>query len=237
MDTSQNTGNSRRILRIGHRGAAGHAPENTIAAIHTGISLGVDFIELDIQRTRDGRLVALHDKLVDRTTNGTGPIYEMTWDKLQLLDAGNGERVPCVEAALAAASGRAGMILEAKSPGVGRDLYEAVQASAFSGSVIYASFLHAEILAIRRIDPQAKTMALIECVPPSGTAFAFEANASLVGLAFDFTTAEFITLLHHAGLEVFLYTVNELPMIADAINLGADGVISDYPERVPKIWR
>jgi glycerophosphoryl diester phosphodiesterase len=229
-------GNSRRILRIGHRGAAGHAPENTIAAIRTGISLGVDFVELDVQRTRDGRLVVLHDKLVDRTTNGTGLIYEMTWDKLQLLDAGNGERVPSVEAAMAAASGRAGMILEAKSPGVGRDLYKAVQAPAFSGSVIYASFLHAEILAIHRIDPQAKTMALIECVPPSGAAFALEANASLVGLALDSATAEFITLLHCAGLQVFLYTVNEPRRIADAIDLGADGVISDYPERVPKTW-
>ena len=66
---SQNKGNSRQILRIGHRGAADHAPENTIAAIRTGISLGVDFVELDIERTRDGRLVVLHDELVDRTTN------------------------------------------------------------------------------------------------------------------------------------------------------------------------
>lgn len=224
-----------QILRIGHRGAAGHAPENTIAAIRKGISLGVDFVELDVQSTRDGRLVVLHDKFVDRTTNGTGPIWEMTWDQLQLLDAGDGERVPGVEAALAAASGRAGMILEVKTPGIGPDLYHAVQASAFSGPVIYASFLHAEILAIRKIAPQARTMALMECVPISGAAFAREANASLVGLALDFATAEFVTALHDAGLEVLLYTVNEPRLIIDAIDLGADGVISDYPERVPKI--
>lgn len=233
--SSQNKGNNRRILRIGHRGAAGHAPENTIAAIRTGIFLGVDFVELDVQRTRDGRLVVLHDELVDRTTNGTGPVCEMSWDELQLLDAGHGERVPSVEAALTAASGRAGMILEAKIPGIGADLFNAVQASLFSGSVIYASFLHAEILAIRRINPRARTMALIECVPLSGAAFAREASAALVGLALDSATAELITVLHDASLEVFLYTVNEPRMIAHAINLGADGVISDYPERVPKI--
>ena len=232
---SRRKGNGRRILRIGHRGAAGHAPENTIAAIRTGISLGVDFVELDVQRTRDGHLVLMHDKLVDRTTNGRGPVSEMSWDELQLLDAGDGERVPSVEAALAAASGRTGVILEAKTPGIGADLYGAVQASAFSGSVIYASFLHAEILAIRGIDPQARTMALMEAVPILGTAFAREGNATMVGLAFDATTAEFVNELHDVSLEVLLYTVNEPRLIAHAIDLDADGIISDYPERVPKI--
>ena len=61
----------------------------------------------------------MHDPLVDRTTNGTGLVSEMSWDQLQLLDAGNGERVPCIEGALAATNGYAGAILEAKIPGIG----------------------------------------------------------------------------------------------------------------------
>ena len=61
----------------------------------------------------------MHDKFVNRTTNGTGMVSEKTWDELQLLDAGNGERVPCVEEALAAINGHAGAILEAKMPGIG----------------------------------------------------------------------------------------------------------------------
>jgi len=222
------------ILRVGHRGAAGHAPENTIAAIRRGVSLDVDFVELDVQCTRDGRLVVMHDKLVDRTTDGTGLLSDMTWDELQLLDAGDGERVPCVEAALAAANGHTGVILEAKTSGIGPAIHRVVQASAFSGPVIYASFLHAEILEIRRIDALARTMALIECVPLSGAAFARDAEATLVGLAVDSASAEFIATLHEAGLEVLLYTVNEPRLIARAIDLGADGIISDYPERVPK---
>jgi glycerophosphoryl diester phosphodiesterase len=227
--------NHQRILRIGHRGAAGHAPENTIAAIRSGISLGVDFVELDVQRTRDGRLVVMHDRLVDRTTDGTGLVSEMTWNDLQLLDAGNGEGVPCVEQALAAANGHAGAILEAKAPGIGLDIHRLVRASAFSGPVIYASFLHAEILDIRKIDPLARTMALMECVPVSGAALARDANATSVGLSLDCATAEFISELHAAGLEVLLYTVNDPRLIDCAIELGADGVISDYPERIPKI--
>lgn len=225
----------RRILRIGHRGAAGHAPENTIAAIRAGISLGVDFVELDVQRTRDGRLVVLHDPSVARTTNGSGLVSDLTWAELQLLDAGHGERVPSVEAALAAASGHAGVMLEVKSPGIAPELHRLVRASAFPGPVLYASFFHAEILAIRQIDPLATTMALMECVPISGPAFARDAHASMVGLALDFATPEFVATLHSAGLDVFLYTANEPEQIRRAIALAADGIISDYPDRVPKV--
>ena len=228
-------GNHQRILRIGHRGAAGHAPENTIAAIRSGVLLGVDFVELDVPRTRDGRLVVMHDTLVDRTTDGTGTVSDTTWDELQLLDAGNGEKVPSVEEALAAANGHAGAILEAKIPGIGPAIHRVVRASAFSGPVIYASFLHEEILEIRKIDPLARTMALMECVPVSGAAWARDASATFVGLSLDGATAEFITALHDAGLEVLLYTVNDPGLIHSAIALGAGGVISDYPERVPKV--
>jgi len=112
-----------------------------------------------------------------------------------------------------------------------------VQESGFAGPVVCASFLHSELLAIRSIEPLAKTMALIECVPVSGAAFARDAKATMVGLAHESATAEFIAVLHDAGLEVFLYTVNEPRLIQRAIHLGADGVISDYPERVPKAVR
>jgi glycerophosphoryl diester phosphodiesterase len=231
------SGNPQRILRIGHRGAAGHAPENTLAAIRRGISLGVDFVELDVRRTRDGHLVMMHDQLVDRTTNGTGLLSEMTWDDLRVLDAGDGEGIPCVEEALKVASGHAGAILEIKEPGIGAALHRTVRASDFSGPVIYASFLHAETLEIRKVDPLAKTMTLMECVPVIGAASALDARATGVGLSLDFATAEFIAELHKAKLEVSLYTVNDPRLIDHAIELGADGVISDFPERIPKFRR
>jgi len=143
--------------------------------------------------------------------------------------------VPCVEAALAAANGRAGVILEIKTPGIGLELHRVVRASGFVGPIIYASFLHTEILEIRKFDPLAATMALMECVPVSGAAFARDANATLVGLCHDSATAEFMAALHKAGLKVLLYTVNGPRLIQRAIDLGADGLISDYPERIPTI--
>ena len=79
-----------RVLRIGHRGAAGHAPENTLAAVRKGIELDVDFVEIDVRRTADGVLVVLHDATVNRTTNGKGRIDALSLGEVRGLDAGNG---------------------------------------------------------------------------------------------------------------------------------------------------
>src|SRR5436190_1566404 len=78
---------ARAIKVIGHRGAAGHAPENTFAAFDRGLAMGVDGVETDIRATRDGVLVLLHDATVDRTTDGSGAIAAMAWEEAQRLDA------------------------------------------------------------------------------------------------------------------------------------------------------
>ena len=77
------------LLRIGHRGSAGHAPENTLAAIWKARSFHADFVEVDVRETNDGHLVLLHDETVDRTTNETGPVAEMSLEQVQRLDAGD----------------------------------------------------------------------------------------------------------------------------------------------------
>jgi glycerophosphoryl diester phosphodiesterase len=174
----------------------------------------------------------MHDETADRTTGGVGLVSGMTWDEVRLLDAGGGEGVPWLEAALAEASGLAGVMLEVKAAGIGAEVCRAVRAAEFSGPVIYASFLHAEILAISEVDPLAGTMALVEGVAPDA-GFARDVKAQMVGLDHDFASADVIAALHEAGLEVWLFTVNEPEAIRRAVDLGADGVISDYPERVP----
>lgn len=224
---------NRRIIRIGHRGAAGHAPENTLAAIRRGIELDADFVEVDVHRTRDGRLVIMHDPLVNRTTNGVGAIAQMTFEELRSLDAGAGERIPSVEESLAVASGKAGMMLEMKVAGIAEDLLGLVRNSGFAGDVVYASFLHGEVTEIRTRDSTAKTLVLVEHLPPGGAKFAWNARANIVGLTHRAATPKGIEMLHEAGLDVWLYTVNESIDIVRVIQMGADGVISDFPDRVP----
>jgi glycerophosphoryl diester phosphodiesterase len=223
---------TRKVLRIGHRGAAGHAPENTLAAIKMGISLGVDYVELDVQRARDGGLVLMHDKFVERTTDGTGSVAQLNSLELRRLDAGDGERVPLLSEALAAATGHVGIVLESITPGIGPEIQRAVAEFHFEGSVIFSSFVHTDLLAIGKIDPSAMRMALLEGIPVSMTRFALEARASHVGLSIDSVTTDFVKALHEAGLQVFVYTVNDPRLVELAKQIGVDGVISDRPELI-----
>jgi glycerophosphoryl diester phosphodiesterase len=223
---------TKRILKVGHRGAGGHAPENTLEALERGISLGVDYLEVDVQRTRDGHLVLMHDKFVDRTTDGRGKLAEMSLEEVRRLDAGNGQRVPLLKEALAVAAGRAGVILEAITPGIGPEVYRKVRDCGFTGPVIFSSFLHDEIRAVRELDARAMTMALLEGVPIARTAFAEEARATHVGIALDSMTGEFAEAFHRAGLNLYIYTADEVQQIKFAREFGADGIISNFPERI-----
>jgi glycerophosphoryl diester phosphodiesterase len=161
---------------------------------------------------------------VDRTTNGAGRFVDLDWAEIRKLDAGRGERVPLLDEVLEAAHDRAGLILECITPGLGLMLYEAVSRFGFRGPVIFSSFLHAEVREIRNRDTRAQTMALLEGIPVSMTAFAIECGAT--------HAAPFVDALRGVGLSIFLYTADSSEQIAWAKEFAPDGIISDYPERV-----
>ncbi len=220
------------ILRISHRGARGYAPENTLAAIERGIALHAHLVEFDVQATRDGRLVLLHDATLDRTTNGHGPIAQHLWSDIERLSGNDGRPLPLLTDALSTASGRIGVMIEVKAEGTAKAICRIVRESQFSGPVIYASFLHDELLAVRREEPEAHTLALIEAIPVNRTAFAKDAQATHVGVAFETLTPSFLKALHDRSLRVFVYTVNEPADIQVVKAMGVDGIISDYPDRL-----
>jgi glycerophosphoryl diester phosphodiesterase len=220
------------VLRIGHRGAAGHAPENTLASIEQAVSIGCDLTEVDVQRTADGSLVLLHDEHVDRTTNGKGPVADMNLEEVRKLDAGRGQRVPTLEEALKTAHGRIGLILELKAEGLAYDVSGIVRASGFPGALIYASFLHDELQHVRRADPDARTLALFKRLPKSPAAEATKLQATHVGLRFDSATLPLVKAFHKSRLTVFVYTVNKPADIARMRALRVDGIVSDFPDRI-----
>ncbi|HSF09019.1 MAG TPA: glycerophosphodiester phosphodiesterase family protein [Nitrospirales bacterium] len=226
------TNRVRNPLRIGHRGAAGHAPENTLAALELAIKYGVDMVEFDVRRSADGALVLLHDASVDRTTNGEGSIEELSLSVLRKLDAGGGESIPLLEEALACLSGRAGAMIELKVRGIAADVCAKVQVADFHGTVIYASFFHEELLPVRRLLGDAFTLALIEDVPIHSTAFATAAQSTHVGLALDAMTPSLVKAFQEQGFKVFVYTVDESEDIGRMKQLGVDGIISNFPDRI-----
>jgi glycerophosphoryl diester phosphodiesterase len=222
-----------RVLRIGHRGAAGHAPENTLAAVQMGIELGVDFVEIDVRRTADGVLVALHDPTVNRTTNGKGRVDSLSHRELRAFDAGKGERIPTVEEVLKMAEGRTGLMLELKIAGVAHLTVQAVREANFKNPVIYASFLHNELTNVRTVEPEAALMVLFDKLPRAPVAYAMQYRPTYVGLRHDTASRRLVDAFHQEDLLVCVYTANSAGDIRHALSIGVDGVISNFPERIP----
>ena len=222
------------ILRIGHRGAAGHAPENTLAAIQKGIALGVDFVEVDVRRTADGVLVILHDETVNRTTNGKGRVDRLSLREIKRLSAGNGESIPTLEEVLTVVEGQAGLMVELKITEVAQQVVDAVRGSGFKKPLIYASFLHDELTHVRTSDPAASLMVHFGRLPRAPVSHAIAHEPSHVGLRHDTATRRRVDAFHQAGLFVFVYTADSPGDIQHALSLGVDGIISNFPERIAR---
>jgi glycerophosphoryl diester phosphodiesterase len=209
MKTMNN--NTAHPLRIGHRGAAGHEPENTTRSFLRAIGMGVDMIETDLRLTADGAIVLVHDPL-------RASMLREEFDTLEDL--------------LAVANGRCGLMLEMKVTGLAERTIAAVSKAGFTGPLVYASFHHDELLTIRRLQPDAKTLALIHGAPVDKTQFAIDAQATHAGINIEFANEELVSALQNSGRKVFVYTVNEPEDIAAMKRLGVDGIISDYPDRL-----
>lgn len=224
-----------RIIKVGHRGAVGYEPENTLASLQYAINLGLDFAEVDVRRSQDGVLVLLHDKTVDRTTNGKGPVDRLSFRDLTALDAGHGHPIPSLKEALRLADRKIGLILELKVQGIAQDCVETVRQLRLHSPIIYASFLLEALSDLRDADRQAATMALFSTLPvdPRGiVATVRPFRATHVGLRHDTVTAALVENLHQAGWPVFAYTANDPADIERLKRSGIDGMISDYPDRL-----
>jgi glycerophosphoryl diester phosphodiesterase len=229
IDVKDTTGT---ILRIGHRGAAGYSPENSLAALDKAIELGADLVEVDVRRTRDGVLVLFHDEQVDRTTDGHGKLEEFTLHNLRKLDTGLGQPVPLLEEALKRIQGRIGVILELKVEGTATQACRVVESSGYSGPIMYASFLHRELMDVRRMQPSAETLVLAKDIGHDFRIFATHAQFTHVGLAVDCVTPGLVTALHAEGLKVFAFTANTSADIRRMKTCGVDGIISNFPDRI-----
>ena len=220
-------------LRIGHRGAAGHAPGNTLLSIEKALRLGVDVIEIDVQQTADGHLIVLHDRTLDASTTGRGPVVARSLSEIRRIrTVPGGLAIPTLEEVLACVNKRAGLMIELKVLGIAKQALDAVRNADFDGAVYYASFLHEELLSVRELDANAATIALFEGTPVNMAAFALDAKATHAGLSIHSLSHRFVEALHEAGVRVFTWTVDEPGQIAFAKSCGVDGLISNFPDRL-----
>jgi glycerophosphoryl diester phosphodiesterase len=228
---------------IAHRGASGHAPENTIAAFERAIQLGAGFIEVDLHLTRDARFVAIHDGTVDRTTNGHGAVQDFTLAELRELDAGlwfdrqfSGQRVPTLEEILEFSRQHDAVIyFEIKYDaawGMHHALTAALQGSGSAARSIVISFDPATLLSLRRLDASVMLGLLAEDGKADLVKTASESGARQICPRSDLVTSELVDQAHRSDLHVVTWTVNDRDEMRAAIQCGVDGIMTDLPDRL-----
>lgn len=232
---------SNPLLVIAHRGASSEAPENTLAAFRLALAQGCDAIELDIHLSADRRVVVCHDATIDRTTNGSGTIADMTAEELQQYDAGSWygesfkeERLPLLDEVLDLVPASVEINIEIKShehPDVVETVLALLESRHRLNSVFFSSFGHDCMLRLKRASPAARIGLLYDNDDDYPTFF--ERN-QIEGFSlhpyhrcFDSTSVE---AARKHGLQIYPWTVNDSECMKEMIRAGASGIITNYPK-------
>lgn len=223
-----------KFLVIGHRGAAGHEPENTVRSVRRAIELGVDWIEIDVHRVEQ-ELLVFHDRRLERTTNGKGELSAQSVVDLRTLDAGKGEKIPLLDEIFDAVDRRAGVNIEIKGRDTARTVAEfcrrQLQRGWKSEELLVSSFDHRQLEEFVRQAPEIPCGVLFDGVPLDPFATTGVLRAVSIHYSLGCVAPDLIDDAHARGLRVYVYTVNYPEDIRRMIDWGADGVFSNYPER------
>lgn len=220
---------------IGHRGAMGHAPENSIASILKALELGAPCVEVDVYVV-DSHLMVIHDDRLERTTNGTGYLLERTFEQLRALDAGDGQRIPTLDEVFDAVDRRAGINIELKGPGTAEPVAALIaqyrRRKWCDDLVLVSSFNHRDLQRIRALDGRIKIGVLFKGLPVDDAAMAERLGAYSIHPSIDCIDRRFVQDAHDRNIRVFAYTANSPEEVQRMHDLGVDGVFTSYPERV-----
>ncbi len=237
---------------IGHRGASGHAPENTIAAFRGAVEMGARFIETDLQLTRDARVIAIHDSTLDRTTNGRGQVHSQTLEEIRALDAGAwfgsvappsfaGERVPTLGEILSFTREHdVNFYLEIKSGetwGVEHAVVGEVRDANASARIVILSFDPGILNSVYRLDETMMTGFLCEHPSSDLVERAVQLGARQLAPRGDLITPALVEKAHVAGLQVVAWTINEPEQMRRLMDAGVDGIMTDFPDRLVRAVR
>ena len=248
------------VLNVAHRGASAAAPENTLAAIRKAIGRGSDLIELDVQRTRDGALVLLHDTTLTRTTNvrevfprrAPWRVRDFTYTEILRLDAGSrwsspyaGETIPTLEQAIEVLQqSRSGLLLELKAtaqyPGIVPEVAAALRATpGYLDSAIEARRLFVEsfdVASMHELKVLAPSVPVgLLGTPARGRLSALATWADQINPRYWSVDASYVAAVHEHGMDCLVWTVNRASAMRRALQMGVDGIITDRPDRLHEV--
>lgn len=232
------------MLIFGHRGARGHAPENTMSSFQAALDMGADGIELDVQMTKDGKIIVCHDHNLERTSNGTGWIIEHTREELRALDFGGwfspkfaGEKICTLREVLQWATPTKLIVnIEIKN---GPVIYDGIEEKTSAlvhecrmvDRVIVSSFYHPSLVKMKQLDPLIKTGLLYASRPVDPWLQLRATDTDNLHPQWHYLDAGWVSGTRPHGAKILTWTVNEMREWEHIKHLDVDGIITDYPDR------
>ncbi len=221
-----------------HRGYSSAAPENTIPALEAALALGAHVAEVDVRLTRDGHLVLMHDRTLNRTTDGSGPVADATLEEVRQLDAGSwfdrkfaGTKVPTLDETLAWSKGRLGFLLElknypARDPRFVPEVIACVKRNRASDFVVIAGFDHGTMKEVHELEPSWNLEIITHCRMADWVHEAKAAGSVLISMEPEFAVKPDIDAIHKGGLSA-LTTLLSLEHGRELLDMGIDFFESD----------
>lgn len=242
-------GERKQVDNVAHRGATGYAPENTIASFDLAVDMKADYIEIDVQRSKDGELVLIHDTTVDRTTDGTGKVGDFTFEQLRDLDAGSwkgeafaGEQIPTFEEILDRYHGKMGILIELKAPelypGIEEQVADALKERNLdkpqNEKIIIQSFNFESMKKVNELLPHVSIGVLTSnrAHTTEQALQEFSAYADWFNPSYGIVTEELVEQVHALDMQIGSWTVRSQEAADFLFDMGVDAIISDYPDYV-----
>ncbi len=247
------------IENVSHRGASGYAPEHTIASYQLGEKMHGDYIEIDLQMTKDGQLIAMHDEKLDRTTNGTGQVKDHTLAEIKKLDAGSwfnetypqyakpeyvGLQVPTLEEIFKKFGKNNSYYIETKSPniypGMEKELLRLVDKYDINkDKLLVQSFSADSLKIVKELDPNVKLIQLLSyksnAVITDDEIAQIKDYAIGVGPNHTYLNKDYVQKVVNSGLELHPYTVNDKARMQQLIDWGVTGMFTNFPDLLNEV--
>ena len=236
------------FVKIAHRGDSGNFPENTRLAFEKAIEARADMIEIDCQTTSDGHVVVFHDERLNRTAGVSGTVKSKTLQQLKKLDVGQwkkrsfrGEGVLTLEEVLEIIAGKVDLCLDIKQynasqPGMEIKLLFIVSHYDYLDQTIFSSFDYPCLERVRELAPEARIGVIYGAGVKADPFVAAERlEASSMHVQRQMATRPFLDKAWETGLDVHVWTVNEVRDMEKFASLGVQGIVSDYPEKLAQL--
>ncbi|MFW5790024.1 MAG: glycerophosphodiester phosphodiesterase [Bacillota bacterium] len=232
---------------LGHRGAMGSAPENTLPSFKKAIADSADGVEFDVQLSADGVPVVIHDERVDRTTDGKGPVNQMSVREIKKLDAGSffadkfvDTAMPLLTEVIEVIQGMDIINLELKNSninyeGMEKKVIEITKEFGVFNKTIFSSFNHYSLNKVKEIEPEAKTGVLYMAGIYQPWEYARKLDAAAIHPFYAAVVPEIVKKCHNHGLAVNVFGVNGDETIRQLLMMNVDAIITDYPARAREI--